>query len=100
MRSSLLPLVAALPLFLVSAAHPVADAPALDVFVECKCIPFLDLEYPVADMAPWLVSWTPDDGNQEGICSAGYCSEFFDPRPCNGSFKVTVTWLSTPEPAR
>jgi hypothetical protein len=73
-----------------------SSVPALDVFVECKCVGKIELEFSAPDILPWAVVWQYDDQHQDGICDDGYCSQLYDPRPCNVDAKVTVGWAAQP----
>ncbi len=72
-----------------------SDVATVDVFVECKCVPALEVEMPMGDTVPFVVSWTRDDDNVDGICASSYCGTLFTPRPCDGGFKVSVGWAGT-----
>lgn len=92
-----LPVVALLP----APALDAAPSPALVVEVDdCECEPVLKLEpyEQGSNWLPWQLSWTTDDGNQNGICNVESCTGEDGPRPCKGKFRIEVTWPQQPTP--
>ena len=87
-----------LPLALVSATPDPRPTTVVDILVECRCVPALELESPTGDTLPWVVSWTVEDDSEVGICAVGYCSALYDPRPCDGSFRISVGWAGPGAP--
>lgn len=81
--------VLTLPILFVSATPRPTPSIAFDVFVECKCVPMLEIDAPEGNGA-WTLTWSADDANEVGICAEGYCALIFTPRPCDGDFKVSV----------